>query len=208
MKAKIPTEDIGIAVVDFGFAGLLSVCRSIFPGEIIPSRVCLERPKPTNTDDFDEFYGVKVEFGCKHHEIVLPMEVATRSLDLSDPVLAAYQDSLADDYINRVVNHDFDLQVREKIIVALQQGEPSQLMIAADLNVSPRQLQRLLQKENTNFKGLLKTVRMELAERYLQQGYRPITEVALLLGFTDHSNFTRAFKRWFDCTPTQYRDRQ
>lgn len=207
MKTKIPIEEVGLEVVDFGFAGLLAVCRSIFPGEITPVRVCLQRPAPSNPECFEAFYGCPVNFSCEQHELVLPLELADRVLDHSDPQLAERQDDLAQDYIQRIVHSSFVLRTQDAIKEQLPKGEPSQQGIAERLCLSPRQLQRQLQKEGSSFTSLLKAVRKELAQQYLLQHYRPITEVALLLGFADHSNFTRAFKSWFDCTPSEYRER-
>ena len=34
-----------------------------------------------------------------------------------------------------------------------------------------------------------------------------LLEIAYLLGFADPSNFFRAFRRWFDVTPGEYRVR-
>ncbi|MNE95381.1 DNA-binding transcriptional activator FeaR [compost metagenome] len=34
-----------------------------------------------------------------------------------------------------------------------------------------------------------------------------LLETAYLLGFADPSNFYRAFRRWFDATPSEYRAR-
>ncbi|MOA49143.1 DNA-binding transcriptional activator FeaR [compost metagenome] len=34
-----------------------------------------------------------------------------------------------------------------------------------------------------------------------------LLEIAYLLGFADPSNFFRAFRRWFDSTPGEYRVR-
>lgn len=205
MTTRLPVSEIGIGVVDFGFAGLLSVCRSIFPGDITPSRVYLQRPKPSNPEPFYHFYGTEVMFDCDCHLIEIPDAIADRRLDHSDPRLAAHQDQLAADYIDRVVENSTALKTREKIQDALSIGEPNQQKIATQLGLSSRQLQRLLQKEDTSFKNIIKSVRMDLAEQQLQLKQCSITDIALQLGFADHSNFTRAFKTWFGCTPSEYR---
>ncbi|MFP6422586.1 AraC family transcriptional regulator, partial [Pseudomonas aeruginosa] len=46
------------------------------------------------------------------------------------------------------------------------------------------------------------------ADQYLQQPGLTLLEVAYLLGFADPSNFFRAFRRWFGCTPNEYRARR
>ncbi|MDP1194471.1 helix-turn-helix transcriptional regulator, partial [Klebsiella pneumoniae] len=52
---------------------------------------------------------------------------------------------------------------------------------------------------------LLDDTRRELAEQYLAQPSMTLLEIAYLLGFADPSNFFRAFRRWFDVTPGEYR---
>ncbi|HYQ51473.1 MAG TPA: AraC family transcriptional regulator, partial [Pseudomonas sp.] len=42
---------------------------------------------------------------------------------------------------------------------------------------------------------------------YLAQPGMTLLETAYLLGFADPSNFYRAFRRWFDVTPSEYRAR-
>ena len=72
---------------------------------------------------------------------------------------------------------------------------------------SQRTLQRRLQEEGTSFQTLLDDTRRELAEQYLAQPGMSLLEIAYLLGFADPSNFFRAFRRWFDATPGEYRAR-
>ena len=57
------------------------------------------------------------------------------------------------------------------------------------------------------FQTLLDDTRRELAEQYLAQPGMTLLETAYLLGFADPSNFYRAFRRWFDATPSEYRAR-
>jgi AraC-like DNA-binding protein len=54
---------------------------------------------------------------------------------------------------------------------------------------------------------LLDDTRRELAGQYLGQANLTLLEISYLLGFSDPSNFFRAFRRWFDSTPGEYRAR-
>ncbi len=57
----------------------------------------------------------------------------------------------------------------------------------------------------TNFRKLLTEVRQELAEQYVADPTISITEISYLLGFSDISSFSRAFKRWAGESPVTYR---
>ena len=44
-----------------------------------------------------------------------------------------------------------------------------------------------------------------MAEEYIREGDYSLSQIAFLLGFSDQSNFSRAFKRWTGSTPGDYR---
>ena len=71
--------------------------------------------------------------------------------------------------------------------------------------MSKRTLQRTLQKEGTSFNALLNSTRMDLAKQYVRDREISFTEIAFLLGFTESSTFSRAFKRWTGKSPREYR---
>jgi AraC-like DNA-binding protein len=92
------------------------------------------------------------------------------------------------------------------LITWLHDGIPKQESIADTLHISLRSLQRRLREEETSFKGLLEDTRQALAQQYLRENHRSIGEITYLLGFSEPSNFTRAFKRWTGQTPAEFRD--
>jgi AraC-like DNA-binding protein len=56
-----------------------------------------------------------------------------------------------------------------------------------------------------SFQQLLDETRHEIALGYIEQSRLSITEIAFMLGFSDLSNFIRAFKRWTGKSPTEFR---
>lgn len=96
-------------------------------------------------------------------------------------------------------------QVRAHIQQDLIHGEPNLEKVALDLHMSPCTLSRRLKSHDITFTQLIDQVRYELAKHYIQQKNLPISEVAFLLGYSEVSAFSRAFKRWFGCTPRQLR---
>ena len=48
---------------------------------------------------------------------------------------------------------------------------------------------------------------LELTEQYLRGSRRSVGEVAYSLGFSEVSNFSRAFKRWTGLAPSEFRER-
>jgi AraC-like DNA-binding protein len=64
-----------------------------------------------------------------------------------------------------------------------------------------------LKEEETNFQELLAKLRHALACNYLKDPNLSVLDVALLLGYSEHSSFTAAFKTWQGETPNLYRKR-
>ncbi|MGJ8686611.1 MAG: helix-turn-helix domain-containing protein, partial [Spongiibacteraceae bacterium] len=87
-------------------------------------------------------------------------------------------------------------------------GEPSQEKVANILNVSMRNLQRKLGALDMPYKDILNKARRDLALSYIADSNYSISEITYLLGFSDTSSFTRAFKRWTGMSPSDYRNKK
>jgi AraC-like DNA-binding protein len=77
--------------------------------------------------------------------------------------------------------------------------------VAETLHMSVRSLQRKLKEVGTTFRTLLDTVRKDLASTYVHDPDIELAEVAFLLGFSDQSTFSRAFRRWTGHSPSEVR---
>jgi AraC-like DNA-binding protein len=77
--------------------------------------------------------------------------------------------------------------------------------IDADLHISSRTLQRRLRDAGTSFRSELNLIRHESALSYLRDELLQIADIAMLLGYSEHSAFTRAFKEWCGRTPAETR---
>jgi len=77
---------------------------------------------------------------------------------------------------------------------------------AANLaEMSARSFQRRLAAEGETFARILEHTRAEFAKHLLKCTRRPLSEIASELGYTERTNFVRAFKRWTGVTPQQFR---
>ena len=74
--------------------------------------------------------------------------------------------------------------------------------VAWRFNMSERNIQRKLQKENTSYQNILNNVRKELVSIYLHRNI-PFSEIAFLLGFESQSAFNKFFKKHFNNAPSR-----
>lgn len=74
------------------------------------------------------------------------------------------------------------------------------------VDIPVRTLQRQLAMEDATFSIIVKRWRFKIAKKYLSESDLLIKEISLLLRYSNTSNFERAFRRWTNTTPEQYRN--
>ncbi len=111
-------------------------------------------------------------------------------------------------YLNSLNSGDnIASELKRRLADLMARGEANADAACRALKLSRRTLQRRLQAEKTSFQKVLKEVRRELAVRYLSDTRLKALEVAMLLGYSNISSFTTAFKSWYDMPPAEYRQR-
>jgi AraC-like DNA-binding protein len=80
--------------------------------------------------------------------------------------------------------------------------------VADGLYVSERTLRRRLEAESTSFRVIFEEIRDLLAKEYLAKTGLTVAEIAHLLDYSETVNFRRAFVRWNNMTPSEYRQQQ
>jgi len=90
-----------------------------------------------------------------------------------------------------------DLTTRIRHFILRVPGEfPDEAAVADALAVSGRTMRRQLSTLGTSYREVLDQVRSDLAQQYLQNSSLKVEQVGELLGYTETTNFRRAFKRW------------
>lgn len=96
-------------------------------------------------------------------------------------------------------------QVRRVINRTLSTTQGRKEAVAHLMYTHPRTLQRRLQAEGTSYEKICRTVREDAILHYLQQTEMPLSQIASLVGFSEHSAMTRACRTWFGMTPSEIR---
>jgi AraC-like DNA-binding protein len=201
----IANVEIHPMAIDSFFATITALCKQLGANDDLIHCVELKRPLPKSTAAWQQCFNSTVTFSAPRDCLWIKRERLTNAKTMGDEKLAAFNESVVVDYITNMNTSQISIKVKNLIRVALENGEPSIESIAKQLNMSERSLRRRLKEEYISYREILKDTRMELATHYLTNTGLPITQVSLKLGFTDTSNFARAFTRWFNQTPSQFR---
>ncbi|WP_342371536.1 AraC family transcriptional regulator [Acinetobacter sp. D009] len=200
-------EQVGPLSDETGRTVIVQFCRSLIRGKERLKEIHFIHEQPENVQPYEEYFGCAVLFEQPVALMRFDKEILSLPLKNSDAALVAILEKHADKLLASLPHIDeITDQVRKQIAYLLHQGEPTIEQLAERLNYSRRTLQRRLTEAGTNFRKELNTVRYELAKSYLKDLRLQIVEIALLLGYAEHSPFTRAYKEWSGKTPQQARE--
>ena len=192
---------------DMRAALVVDLCRSGTSGVLDPVEVAFTYPTPLQTEEYARFFRCPVRFSAPVNCIAFAEGDGDRAFTSTHPELARINDQLLDRMAKTLRESEVIRGAKAAIIAALPSGTPKDDEIARALLLSARTFQRKLAEQGTNFTELLGQVRRELAEQYIRDPDIPVTEISYLLGFSDVSSFSRAFKRWTGSPPAAFRDR-
>lgn len=199
-----PADYPGKLSIDMAIGGLIMLCEAAMHEPVIPTRLELMVPKDAPTDIYDGMINGPIVTGRERNALHFSAEDLEKPLPGSIPDVLEATSSIAERYIASYDQSKVAHQVRELLVRMLPSGSVDQEAVAARLHCSASTLQRQLSAEETSYRDVLESTRRELAEAYLKEEKHSHAQIAFLVGFSDQSNFARAFKRWTGMSPGQY----
>ncbi len=187
-------------------AVLMHMCRFNYGEELLPTEVCLAHDKPPCDEVISDFFRTPVRYGTAQTSITLAVGDVDRELSSANRELALMHDEFLMKYLIEIKKGDIVQQIQSLIIENLPSGKVSDNLIAKELNLSERSLQRKLKEHGTTFRTILDNVREMAAIQYIQNPVNTMSDIAFLLGFSEQSAFSRAFKKWTGTSPIKYRN--
>jgi AraC-like DNA-binding protein len=171
-------------------------------------RVSFSHGEPAAVATYETLLGSDIAFDQPVDGLDLPRQWLDVVPQGSDPALLRLLEQAAERLRQgREAAADAVFLVTRHVMEGLDCGGPTIEAVAARMGMSVRSLQRLLEANGTSFRELSDKVRQEVALRYLRETERPISEIADLTGFCDHSAFSRAVRGWFEASPVEVRAR-
>lgn len=192
--------------VECGMTALLALCDSVSDTKIRPLRVELTCPTPSDPQAYRDALRCNVQFGAEVGAMYFRRQDLRAALPGATPAIARATDRVIEQYIETLDPAKVASQVRQLLVELLPAGAVDQDTVCSRLNRSRSSLLRQLQDEGLSYRDVLDSTRKSLAEDYLRRNKHSHAEIAFMLGFSDQSNFARAFKRWTSLTPGQFQE--
>lgn len=192
-------------LLDAVFAIVLELGRRGTKSRLKAKRLELTRPAERG-NGLADYFGCPVSYDAKRDVLVL------RAADVDRPFVTHNEELV------QMLTPQFDRQIEagrmqpgvldqvKWVLKRLLSGSrPDLLMVAKELGMSERTLQRRITDEGTSFRQLLNDTRRELVHHYLVDPAIEINEAAFLLGYDEPTSFYRAFRSWEGTTPAEWR---
>jgi AraC-like DNA-binding protein len=187
-------------------AGIVLTLKRLATQPPEPAAVTFRHAAPPSTAEHHRLFGAVVRFGQPENAVVYPSSALAAGMLSADPALLEVFEGDARRRLEQLKSHGAVSGRVQTILGSRLNGEvPSLASIASELAMSERSVQRSLSEERTTYREIVDDVRKGLALAHLSRPSATATDVALLLGFSEPSAFTRAFRRWTGVSPTQFR---
>lgn len=188
-------------------SGLLTVLGILIaPHRIKP--VCVEFPRKSDSGlaTYEAMLGCPVQFARPQLAVRLRADNLMLPINSRDTHLMQLLEQQAATALKGLEHSDeFLIQLQKAMSRGLLERNASMPWVAVQLNMSVRSVYRALNERGKTFKGQLDELRQTLAQQYLADETLSLSEIALLLGYSEQSAFNRAFRQWTGSTPLKHR---
>ena len=153
--------------------------------------------RPADLKPYRDLFQCPVLFEQDFNGLAFPAELLARPVAGANPAMRG----LIDNFLKRKQLDDFQEQLLWTITNLLPRGPVTLERVAESVDMAPRTLQARLTQQGTSFQQLLDRTRVEQVCAYLLEGNLSLTEIAELVGYSQLSALTRAFKRIMGASP-------
>lgn len=204
-------NELGQQADGVAIAALVTFMRRQIDQPPPPSAVSFLESVDTETGRaYEAFFGCPVTWNDSHVRVRFPLHYLSLPMPRRDPTLRELLDRQARALVRALPegsgdSSSTDRQLQQVLLKLLSDGEPTLARAASAMHMSPRTLQRRLARHQLSWQQWLDRSREQLARQYLVDPSLTLTDIALLLGFSEQSAFTRAYSRWTGNSPGRER---
>jgi AraC-like DNA-binding protein len=193
------------ASMDRAMAISVSRAKAFIKEPLCLESVSFQHPEPHYRTEYDRIFNCPILFDQPSCSLRFNAKFLKYRLPQRNPYLYQVLRRHANQLLHKLNPRDaLTREIKKQISKSLSKNAVDADNIAEKLHMSRQTLYRKLKQEGHVFHELVEEVRKEKALNYLQNNKYNLSEIAFLLGFSELSAFSRAFKRWCGVSPTDY----
>ncbi|GAC1378940.1 MAG: AraC family transcriptional regulator [Aquirhabdus sp.] len=162
--------------------------------------------RPDYFSRFEQLIPGTVRFEQPRTRLIFPSEYLDLPLIMADPITARMAREQCKRELNAITKNSSFSRLVGELAYDEALGFGTLEEVAEKLHMSPRTLQRQLAQEDKSFSSVIDELRQHKATAMLKKRELSLESIAEKLGYTDTTNFNRAFKRWTGTTPRKFLD--
>ena len=191
-------------ISDAAMAVATNVLRALCGPDWVPEEVLLPRRLPADPGPYRRFFKAPVRFDQETAALVFPTRWLDHRIADANPIFRQVFEAHVRE-LEAAGAGDWKDSLRRMLRTEILTTRCSATTVADRFALHRRTLSRHLQAEGAGFQSLVNETRFEIARQLLSQTRIPLSEIAVALGYSEASAFTRAFRRWAGQSPAAWR---
>lgn len=189
------------------FSAIVTTLSVVSKQPISPNKVCFAWPSPGRIDIYETVFKAPVYFKARSTALEFSNDMLDASIPYADELLLTTLTRYADNQLDAIHEPDtWSNKVRSMVSHFGLSIDLDINTVSCNLGIGPRTLQQKLKSEGTRYQNIIRDMKISMAKEYLSNRKIPLSEIALLLGYSEQSAFNHAFKQWTGLTPRQFRE--
>ncbi|MEI5996017.1 AraC family transcriptional regulator [Paraburkholderia bengalensis] len=200
-----PSRELKEFLIEQQFAQHVIHLKDVAGRDTAAIKACFAYPAPPHATIYEEHLGCRCFFDQNECELYYPASILDQRPQLAHRLTSTLLQETCDRLIGETKTSSGTAGEVYQLLMCTPGHFPSMEEAADVLSMTPRTLRRHLESEGTTFAQISDDVRCSLATEYLRTTKLSTDDIASLVGFSETSNFRRAFKRWTGKAPSDFR---
>ncbi len=204
VNVKADLGELRLLAIEDLLANILNTSRWVLGRPLPVTRLRCDYPAPPHAADYEALFDCPIQFDAPVVQLFFDAAILDMPLPNASPQSAELYAAICEE--KSITRQQGDVAWRLWQLIIEDPANPPDMPAAADaLHCSTRTLRRRLQAQGWQYQQLIDQVREIHARRALSDPTLSVTQIAHNLGYSDHSGFLRAFKKWTGLTPREFR---
>ncbi len=200
-----PLEDIKIPFFESAIFTLYNLIMQVTQNSAPITKIGLPFSAPKYQILYAEMFEFEIVFDSPCASVGLLRRNLLQPLQMADPNSLRQAKELCELELQKLQAEELFQNRIRKYLLSMKNGFPTLTDTSTFFHTSPRSLHRRLEKEDTSYSQVLKSVRVFRATELLREHSMTIQGIAFTLGYSDVANFRKAFKQWKGVSPQEFR---